>query len=1309
MPNEWFDEAYYITQKVAQMNATGYTGRTGTAGVAWTAESANAERAAFNVSWLQNFNACNGDGYVSSINAAALNVSPNELFNVGEYAQSVANYYNSSSFQGRTDWTANQVINYLANTGHTSLWDHYTNTGAALGLNPSNAFSTTLWADAQAASTGQTPEAILAALKVAGENPLMAYFTGGGTVEGAEQYAVPADQQVQVADGFNAWAVVPVTPGTPGGDEPPANVTYDETIYLTADQDNFTGAADKNTLFIASEFDGVNTLQSGDVIKGGGGQNMLEADVTAGNTFGQLINTVRPTVEGVQVIKFTSEQSTDNVHGQQVEAGVRADRISGAQQIWSSDSRATLVVDDVRINSTAMTVGWQNADNANNAANDMDYVLRYNNQNLVADDPTTQGRLVLKLLDQVGAAQNPSQPLLNNIYNGVRFEYDGRAVDLQFELIDGASTYEELCDAINAALKANSITGPAGIEATVGPSFQIYTAEGVLVSGNEIILQAPNGSLEEIASNAWSTADGQPAHSDVYADIAASNPTVCPLIETRIDLDNVGMVNWNDANDCIPNDQQFGDYAGDMIVGGMGNGKYVGVQRFDAVVDRGSWLSSLQSTNDALRAIIVTNGDLNGDGKAGTSQQRAGSATDLGNLFVGDGIRLENNGVAGDSLMFEGRDGLLADAQRAVNPQHVGQTVESGIMDVAVFDANAMQGKANIAAAITELSSKKYLGDTDQVDALGNKFSPSQAFSYKFGSNDDTVNMSINGNVAADNDFSLTIDMGNGNNSVHTEFANTWNLKSQNWMHEQWQNNNVLITSGSGDDIINPWGTGRVNVQAGAGNDVVYSDNSGIGADPEVTLVAAKPDNFDSMSPAAQKAYTDEVTSAVTAFTSDPIAGVGAVWLVNAQDKSGLIVKDGDFQIVPYGNNAVSYADQTFTNSAVNMGNGNIVRVTATVTYKGLTATWSVNQIAQPTGNGQGTVSITTHELNQLVLDAINNEYTQNSGSVPNWMHSILSAQEGAGNSLMLISKVDGVQADTGVGISFKAEQVSGSTVTPLTLSASVANTETAAIDLSSLYSNTTNRGPELATAYLLNEDNQLVKEDKSGDTTTDLDEAVHIKVGGNISLAEADNTIDLGTGYNLAVLSTGENSNQTIVLDGGIDTILNFDVTGKGQDFLDVSEILGANPASATYVVQSGTVANADTGLKSLSGADEAHRAYAISYITNVDPTNPNWINTAADLAESINSNVTDNPTFLNALFMVHNPNETDFALYKAEFDGAGGVTVTEWGRVNFADLTWTTYQTAINTIGVSQLDASFNTATENDAGLGGPADPSA
>lgn len=89
-PNAFFDENYYVASKVAQLNSTAYQGRTD-----WTADQFRAAWGGQNVflHYLQ-------------YGAYETNVEPSSGFNDDIYYAEKAAYNNAHAVYGKTDWTA---------------------------------------------------------------------------------------------------------------------------------------------------------------------------------------------------------------------------------------------------------------------------------------------------------------------------------------------------------------------------------------------------------------------------------------------------------------------------------------------------------------------------------------------------------------------------------------------------------------------------------------------------------------------------------------------------------------------------------------------------------------------------------------------------------------------------------------------------------------------------------------------------------------------------------------------------------------------------------------------------------------------------------------------------------------------------------------------------------------------------------------------------------------------------------------------------------------------------------------------------
>ena len=767
---KWFDADIYMANKLAQMQESD---------PAYTMTQLEAALADAGLTPYEHFVTYGADE----------EVSPNADFNAEAYYIAKAAQFNGVKPSEVTESQVQEMVKALDDAG-LNAWEHYQLYGTAEGVNPSNSFDTSAYMDAKLAQMQKTdPDYTMAQLEAAfaeaGLSALEHYYLYGQD-EGITATAVSGDE---------------VIPAEPKPDPDP--VVPGETFDLTTGHDDITGT-DGNDVFYAHQqadliSDSRNTLQSGDKIDGGDGDDVLYADLGANTTLtGSQI--ITPEIKNVEVLKFRAQANANgngsNNVADEVGASIDAERISagddGKLQLWSQDSRADLVIEDVRVNSNQVTVGMGNTDSG-----DVDMKVYFNDQYLKSEDATTTGTLNLQLIDTVGALPEAqgghADPLYDNPYTGFKFTLNGKEYTVDFSAYnhttDETPSYEELAAQIQAAIDADATLSGLGLKVTLGDEFQAVVGigdhRGEEVTGTQIVVTSSQGAL---TGGSWLASNGLPETNSTSATMSADRVDSCPLIKTNVALDNVGQVQWDDAHAaCLPDESVFGSQAGDLVIGGMGTRG--GVERFDVTVERGSWLSSMSSTNNTLRMVTVKNGDTGNDG--------VDAGNGLGQLFIGDTLQAGNAMTA------------WQDAPRLLSTD--------GLTDVKTFDASAMGGTVNIGAQITSASYDKYLKDVDGVEDKNNSATNGD-FSYKTGTGNDTVNMVVDGRVAGDNDFRLNIETNAGNDLVNFSFGNF----TASQLANQMALNNVSIATGAGDDTVKFWGDGAVTVNGGAGNDAIY-------------------------------------------------------------------------------------------------------------------------------------------------------------------------------------------------------------------------------------------------------------------------------------------------------------------------------------------------------------------------------------------------------------------------------------------------------------------------------------------------------
>ena len=1113
---------------------------------------------------------------------ASEDVAPNAYFNANEYYYAKAAQYFGVETASATQAAA--VAKLIQDAG-MNAWTHYQKYGSDEGVNPSNAFDADAYLAAKAAAMGGdwTADSIAKAIADNGMTVLEHYLTFAGTGEGE----VPAG------------ATYPVSGG----------VVVTEPIYLTMGQDVLSGTAENDT-FNAPIFDNQNTLQSGDRIDGGEGRDVLNADLGTSAAFAAT-----PEIKNVEVIKFRAQaNATDNGSNNvanDAAARIDAERIQagddGKLQLWSQDSRADLVIEDVRVNSNNVTIGMSNTD-----AGDVDMNVYFDPQHLKADNATTTGTLNLQLIDTVGALTEAqgghNDPLYDNPYTGFKFTLNGTEYSLDFKAYnhttDETPSYAELAAQIQAAIDADATLSKLGLTVATDGDFVakvgIGDYQGTEVTGTQIVVRSSQGAL---TGGNWVASNGLPETNSTSATMTVINLDSCPLIKTDVALDNVGRVQWNDASNCLPSNDDFGSQAGDLVIGSMATRG--GVERFDVTVDQGSWLSSMASTNNTLRMVTLKNGDLNGDGINGNVGVLANNASaEFGQLYIGDSQE------TGD-LMVSWQDA----------PKLLSST---GLTDVKYFDGSEFKGKINVGAQLTENSHDKYLKDVDGVASMDGKYAPKGPFKYLLGSNDDTLNLVVDGAIAADNDFKLQVDGGAGNDIIFT----TLKGQTKHELHNQHELANITIYGDAGNDeihvqsqtdfwnvlsmfeqVVNTNGESREvravvennannshNINANGflfngfpiigetalghkafiygddGNDVIYSDNTGGSKliNPE-RLIAKFGDDF------GIKTILDVVAGIKVAVGYD----AGDVSVSGEVDLSGFATAlkahygnlsldafmdaiGADFMnSVVTSTNAVFVFNSDADNPAVDVSmvngaqplNNDILSQNETHHYS--------QAVGEPSGhlevtvNFKGltsTVTVTSWGANTSTTDAVNRPYTEldinkaiieaiNNDDI---LGKLLVAKDGSGASLIVESLIDGQMDENDLTFNFAVKDSNGK---------DIAN---ANVPTHNGYGEA-----QFATA------SDVISMEGSG-----------VTLDGKDSVAISSNVIDGGTENDLIVLSTGAYSNETVkfIHNFGHDTIVNFTAgevrfEQNAADKMDFTSFFGADKLTNTKIVN--TVAN--------------------------------------------------------------------------------------------------------------------------------------
>ncbi len=911
-------------------------------------------------------------------------------------------------------------------------------------------------------------------------------------------------------------------------------------VSLTTAQDNITGTAG-NDVYTADFNGNANTFESGDVVKGGAGNDTLKAFL--GNASNFAINATTDSIENVviraQSTDVNGSSSNNNIYTEQVT--VDADRMAGVNRWEDNNSRATLVVEDVRIAASQVTkditIAMVDTDPGH-----VDFGLYFDQQSLRAGASSTASEMSFQLRDGLATAD---QPLGNLSVDGVKFSLAGTVVTLRSEAIDNAKTYAELVAAINTAIAATP--GAAGVSAKVGATFT--EVNGVSVTGNYVVLSDAQG--RAFTNGGFTHSENNTGRFTELGnfDTVDAIPVNQPVTATIV-LDNVGR----------------GSTGGDLVVGGLSVGDTStskGVQVFDITVERSSKLQNISSTNKSLEQVILKNGTTKGD------------VTVLGNV--------DNLDVTAPSAAVPAKTNTNTNTD--VLPGSENHHDAYGLNDIRVLDASAMTGKVTVGAVLSS-EVVKYMNRVDtQVDSNADD----AQFVYTLGSNNDSLTLDISSSnleaagATARDDFNLVISGGAGDDTITTDIIGPANLNEGNgafWYQNSKHNANLRIESGTGDDTVTTTGGGDFVIVAGEGNDTVYADNSG--------------------------------------------AGRGA-WIFNAKNND--LTNLAGWSIAEAMDDAAGAGRDLFKD-----GKAVLYKAQLTVTLSGATTEGSVGVIdGDSVKNVRGfesTVTIETNgylatqaQINQAIKKAINSDPV---------LSKLASAQDGPDNTVVVTSKVDGTFTAGDLDISIKAADLTKLSATE------VAGLQSA---YKTLYANS-----KLANLTQADLDYIAGRAQELNDPTA----AELAATNGKGSIAASDNTINLGTGDDVAVLGTGGDSNDTIVWTGygnGKDTIVNFTNGGSAQDYLDFSDYL------RTKKSESGSVESTKL-IPFAANADKTAEANTVTVVKFVESATDKFdALTASKLLSVFNSdNVTVNDPAAAAFGGLNGPTlEAEVGVYPA------------------------------------------------------------
>ena len=601
-------------------------------------------------------------------------------------------------------------------------------------------------------------------------------------------------------DAVVASLVYSANPANPDVNDPDGGPIDPPTVdgeNLTLDQDDITGT-DANDVFNAFIFNNSNTLQSGDQVDGGAGMDTLFADIGDSQNFAITPHTT--SVEKLLVRAEARAEFNDTNDNNMTDAvQIDAERMKGTDWYESNNSRADVIIEDVRIERKVaygdevdqvtqdITVAMVSTDPGL-----VDLGVYFDQHSLVNEGDKQSNSITLTVGNQVEEENfDAAEPLITIPYTNVAFLVSGEQVILDLAPEDGSPTILDVLtyDDMWAVMEAAFDTAKAGddfgallsnveITRSIGTD-SFFSKDGQLRTADEYLLEISDSSGEIApADTGWFANGGLPSNNAFSATVEQGDVTVTSnLVTANILLDDVGR----------------GSMGGDLVVGGLSTGDTSdskGVEQFDIIVERSSELQEIQSTNNTLEEVYIVNGETTGN-------------------FV----------VAGDTI------GSSSDLPGSDGDDY-------GLTDVRIVDASAMVGTVEIQAVLSEAVVGKYM--MDLKDVATDAAADNQGFIYDLGTSHDKLMLDISAeNLAAAGtttreDFFLDISGNGGDDSIRTLIGDGDGTEDTNWYVNSKINANLTVNGDGGDDTIRTVGAGDFNINGGTGNDTVYANNDGM-------------------------------------------------------------------------------------------------------------------------------------------------------------------------------------------------------------------------------------------------------------------------------------------------------------------------------------------------------------------------------------------------------------------------------------------------------------------------------------------------
>ena len=730
-------------------------------------------------------------------------------------------------------------------------------------------------------------------------------------------------------------------------------VEADTTFELTTGVDNLVGTNADN-LFEARVVQNplgeqVNEFASGDRIDGLGGIDTLSAKVQAASIAeGGAAGRINAETKSVEIAHFEAVPNTSGSAATDAVVNIDAGDMWGLTNIGSVESDASLRIYDLttltnsgayadRRDESEVTIRMDHTGNGGvvDVASNLEV---YFDQNYISPGNLASSSAFWFLLDQ-NADENNQPPLTRINVDGIRGTVGGTEFRLRSDAIGGndsdVTTWDEFVAALQDPLAQLIADGtlPAGTTLTVDESNTDFTFldNGVLSSPIPAITLAVTNSPEVVVATGFSQIQDAPGAYNVYGEIQSQeSQNTTPTIAT-IELDKVGR----------------GSDGGELVVGGMSNdgtntfnsgSGSVGIQRFEITVEgdqtQPSDLSSLRSTNNTLEEVVVV------------SAEGSTAALTIGNSNT------EGDAPNGATLP-------------ATGDNSTGPTtgVNNALKDVRLFDVTGLASSVEAHAYLSNEVVAKYM---DLTDGQTNAAADNANFIYTLSGGDDTLNINLDkSNLAASGtanreDFTFNV-LGNaGDDTILVQIGDSIGNDDgslQNWYSNTLINQNLTINGNDGNDTVLTYGASAFVINAGAGNDLVITDNSGV------------------------RTRVDGDVNTVNTFNEGK-----ATFVFNVVPTTGVNI------------------DNLLSESRLTTGTG-IAQTSVIVNFMGVTATAIVGDTANAGGGDVNDLIV-----RQAIKEAINND---------EYLSDLLIAEDGPSGALVVRALTDGFRTSADLQIGF--------------------------------------------------------------------------------------------------------------------------------------------------------------------------------------------------------------------------------------------------------------------------------------------------